>query len=179
MRFKIIFIVAAIALVLAGCGGGGSSSSKRTSTSESTTAKSEGGNGQQATATKTPATKEASDKPLNQSEFVIQMNEICIQVPPGYKEHLKEAEKGGKKLTKAEINLKAAVPPLYSAIEEMETVVPPKSEEGTLQKMIDSLEAAAKGLEAKPTSPLSGPKSPYAEFQAVSTKHGFASCTGL
>jgi hypothetical protein len=177
MRLKIVLIFGSIALAVAGCGGGGSSSSG--GTSASTTAKSESGSGQKATSTSTSSTKEPSGKPLTHSEFVIQMNEICIQVPPGYKERLKKLKKGGAQLTKAEINLGAAVPPVIAAAEEMETVIPPKNEEGTLKEIIAALKSAAKGVEAEPNSELSGPNSPYAEFQAVTKSHGMITCSGL
>jgi len=42
-----------------------------------------------------------------------------------------------------------------------------------------ALEAAAKGLEAKPESALSGPKSPFAEFQKLTQEYGFKVCSQL
>jgi hypothetical protein len=174
MRLKIVLILGAIALlalVAAGCGGGsdstsGSTASKETTPSEgkSKTTKGEGA---------------AGSKALTKTEFKTRINEICIQVPPNYEAELKELEKNGKKLSKSEKNLKAAVPPLRSAIEQMEGVNPPAGQEETLKTVIAALESAADGLEAKPTSELNGAKSPFAEFQKVTKELGFETCSGL
>jgi len=61
----------------------------------------------------------------------------------------------------------------------MEGVTPPPGEEQNLEELIASLESAAKGVEEKPTSELSGPKSPFAEFQKLSGEFGFETCEGL
>ncbi|MGD9735517.1 MAG: hypothetical protein AB7V58_07920 [Solirubrobacterales bacterium] len=178
MRLRIILIVGAIALFVAGCGGGSDSTSGGTTsggtTAEGTTAS---GDGNQTTAQKSEGGGES--KPLSKTAFKTRINEICIQVPPGYERELEKFEKGGKKLSVAEKHLKAAVPPLIAAQEEMEAVVPPAGEEQNLEELIAALESAAKGLEAKPSSELSGPKSPFAEFQKLSTEFGFETCSGL
>lgn len=173
MRFKLIVLlgaIAAIVIVAAGCGGGSDSTS-------ATSSETDGGKATTAKSENDETTK--AEKPLTKTEFNTRVNEICIQVPPTYEEELKKLEKGGTKLSLTEKNLKAAVPPLYAAIEQMETVVPPAGEEEKLKKMISTLESAAKGLEAKPTSELSGPKSPFAEFQQASKELGFETCSGL
>lgn len=179
MRFKFVFILGAIAalvIVAAGCGGGSNSTSSKSTTTasgsgKSTTTKSQAG--------KSKNESKGASKPLTKSQFKTRINEICIQVPPGYENELKELEKSVKKPTKSEINLKAALPPLRSAVEQMETVEPPAGEEQTLQTVIDALVSAADGLEEKPTSELSGPKSPFAEFQKVTKELGFETCSGL
>jgi hypothetical protein len=168
MRLKLILIAGAIAaaIFVAGCGGGGGSTSEDTTAGggNATTAKSEAG----------------ESKPMTKTEFHTRVNEICIEVPRNYEEDLKKLEKGGKKPSKAESNLKAAVPPLEAAIGEMkETVTPPPAEEQVLEEVVAALESAAKGLEEKPTSELSGPQSPFAEFQEVTKKSGFETCSGL
>jgi hypothetical protein len=174
MRLKIVLILGAIAIlasVAAGCGGGSDSTSGSTASNETT--RSEGD-------TKTTKSEGSPDsKRLTKSEFTTLVNETCIQVPPTYEEKRKKLEKGRKAPTKAEINRKAAVPPLYIALEELESLNPPASEEGTLEEVISAMEAAAKGLEAKPNSELSGPKSPFAEFQKVTKEKGFETCAGL
>lgn len=181
MRLKIVLILGAIAIlaiVVAGCGGGGDSTSGSTTASKETTKSGETTpNKEDAKTTKSKAA--ANSKQLTSSEFTIRMNEACIQVPPSYKEKLKELEKGGKKPTKAEINLKAAVPPLYATISLMESLKPPADEEQKLEEVISALESAAKGLEAEPESELSGPKSPFAEFQKLTKEYGFETCSGL
>lgn len=181
MRSKIVLILGAIALIsfaVAGCGGGGDSTSGSTTVSKDATPSKE------TTASKkdrkTPKSETTGDsKRMTSSEFRIRMNEACIQVPPSYKEKLKELEKGGKKLTKAEITLKAAVPPLYDTIGLMESLKPPVNEEQKSEEVISALESAAKGLEAEPESELSGPKSPFAEFQKLTKEYGFETCAGL
>jgi hypothetical protein len=177
MRLKLILIIGAIAIFVVGCGGGGDSTSGGTtsggSTSEGTTAEGDGN------ATTANGEANGDPKPLSKPEFKNRINEICIQVPPTYEEELKKAEKGGKKLSPAEKTLKAAVPPIYAAVEQMESVKPPPGEEKKLEEVIDAMEAAAKGLEAEPKSKLSGPGSPFAEFQALTKKYGFETCSGL
>jgi len=173
MRSKIVLIlgvIAMLAIVVAGCGGGsdstGSTAAKETPPSDGNSKTTKGG---------------AADgsKAMTKTEYKTRINEICIQVPPNYKAALKELEKNGKKLSKSEKNLKAAVPPLYSAIEQMEGVNPPAGQEENLKTVIAALESAADGLEAKPTSELSGAKSPFAEFQKVTKELGFETCSGL
>jgi FtsZ-interacting cell division protein ZipA len=170
MRLKVVLILgvlAVIALVVAGCGGGGSSTASTAASNRPSDAKT--------------AKNEASGKsqPMSKAEFHTRINEICIQVPPTYEEELEKLETGGKKLSKSESNLKAAVPPLHGAIEQMETVTPPPAEEQTLKEVMAALEAAAKGLEEEPTSELSGPQSPFAEFQKLTKEKGFETCSGL
>lgn len=175
MRFKIVLIIGSIALIalaVAACGGGSNSTSGGT-TAAKETAPSEG------SAKTTKSEGSSNSKRLTKAEFTTLVNESCIQVPPTYEENRKKLEKGGKTPTKPEINLKAAVPPLYIALEEMKTLSPPAGEEGTLEEVISALEAAAKGLEAEPNSELSGPKSPFAEFQKVTKEKGFETCAGL
>lgn len=179
MRLKIVLGSAlVIALLVAGCGGGGDSSSGASTSSGGSTT---GDTGASTNANSNGSGAEASEsKPLSKTEFNTRVNEICIQVPPGYQEELKKLEKKtGKKPSKAETNLKAAVPPLNAAVEQFETLTPPKGEEEKLEKMISAMEAAAEGLEEEPNSELSGPKSPFAEFQAVSKEFGFETCSGL
>lgn len=169
MRLNLFLIVGVIAtaIFVAGCGGGSGSTSEDTTTT--------GGGG----ATTTTGETTGESKPLTKTEFHTRVNELCIQVPPSYEEELEKLKKGGKKPSKAEETLKAALPPLYSTVEGFEELEPPPVEKQALEEMISSLESAAKGLEEKPTSELSGPKSPFAEFQAVSKKLGFETCSGL
>jgi hypothetical protein len=181
MRLRIFLIVGVVALLIAGCGGGDDSTSSGGTnsggtTAEGTTATSDGN---QTTAQKGEGAGES--KPLTKTEFTTRVNEICIQVPPTYEEELEKLEKamGGKKPSKAETNLKAAVPPLDAAIDQMEAVTPPPGEEQNLEELIDALDSAARGVEAKPRSELSGPKSPFAEFQKLSKEFGFETCEGL
>jgi hypothetical protein len=61
----------------------------------------------------------------------------------------------------------------------METLNPPAGEERTLEKVVSALELAAKGMEEAPNSELSGPKSPFAEFQKLTKEFGFETCSGL
>jgi hypothetical protein len=170
MRLKITFIgIAAIAILAVGCGGGGGDTTgggTGASTGESTSASSDGG---------------SSAKPLTKAVFIKKGDEICAKVPLTYEKLTKalEEESKGKKPSEAEVNLKAAVPPLFVAAEEMEELGPPKGEEAKIEAIVDALEAAAKGIEAKPTSELTGPKSPFAEFQKLTGEYGFKACNGL
>lgn len=119
--------------------------------------------------------------PLSKAAYVKQGDAICEKVPLRFSQTLTtlEKESKGKKLSPAEANLKAAVPPLYTAAEELEGLTPPSGQEAKTEAIIDALEGAAKGLEAKPTSELSGPKSPFAEFQKLSKEFGFKACSEL
>lgn len=185
MRVKVILslvVMVAVGVILAGCGGSSDSGSSGAETAaestgaEGTTA---GANGNDGGEEDGGGEEEGSSKPLTKTEFSTQVNEICTQVPPTYEEELKKLEQGGQKPSKAEINLKAAIPPLESAIEQMESLTPPTGEEQTLEEVITTLGAAITGLEEKPTSELSGPQSPFAEFQAVTKKAGLETCAGL
>ncbi|HEX2391611.1 MAG TPA: hypothetical protein VHI77_01695 [Solirubrobacterales bacterium] len=120
---------------------------------------------------------------MTKAAFIKQGDAICAKVPAAYTKKVKaleaEAKKKGQKPTTAETNLKAAVPPLYVAIEELEGLTPPEGEEQQVEAIIKSLESAANGLEAKPEAPLAGPKSPYAEFQKLTKEYGFKVCSQL
>lgn len=180
MRFKFVLILgifAALAIIAAGCGGGSDSSSSTTASKESTPSGEATPAKEDVTSTKGEGS--GNGKRMTSSEFRIRMNEACIQVPPTYKEELKKLKEEVKAPTKAEINLKAAVPPLYSTISLMESLKPPANEEQKKEEVIDALESAAKGLEAEPESELSGPNSPFAEFQKLTKEYGFETCSGL
>ncbi|MDX6625601.1 MAG: hypothetical protein QOE56_590 [Solirubrobacterales bacterium] len=167
MRLKIILGSAlAIAILVVGCGGGGGSSSGTSA----------GGTG----GTTTNASSDGGGKPLSKKQFIAKGDAICVKVPPSYNSKLQELEKEAKKpLSPAEKNLKAAVPPLYVAVEELGGLTPPKGDEQKAEAITGALEAAAKGVEEKPTSELSGPKSPFAEFQKLTGEYGFAGCSQL
>jgi hypothetical protein len=176
MRLKLVFllltVVAMVALV-AGCGG---SSDSGSSEAGSTSASSTDGT--------TQSTSTKSGPPLTKAEFIKQGDAICEKVPQSYNKKLEQlnfkAEKEKNKLVStAEGNLKAAVPPLYVAAEELEELTPPSKDEQEAEAIVDSLEAAAKGVEAKPTSELTGPKSPFAEFQKLTGDYGFKFCNQL
>lgn len=122
--------------------------------------------------------------PLSKAAFVKQGDAICQTVPTTYGELLAELEeerkkKGEGKASQAEGNLAAAVPPLHTAVEEFEALTPPNGDEAKAEAIIEALEAAAEGVEAKPTSELSGPKSPFAEFQKLTSEYGFTVCSQL
>jgi hypothetical protein len=117
---------------------------------------------------------------LTKAELIKQGDAICTQVPEEFTKNQEALSKKSKaKLTQEETNLKAAVPPLYVAAERMEALVPPSGDEAEVEAIIAALESAAKGLEAKPKSELSGPKSPFAEFQKLTKAYGFQTCSAL
>jgi len=165
MRVSASFVaVLVFAALIAGCGGGSSSDS--------------GGS---------TASGEKSEKPtgppLSKKAMIKEGEAICGKIPANYNKKRaaleKELKKKGQKPTKSEENLKAAVPPLFVAVEEFEQLVPPKGDEAEIEAIIKALESAAKGLEEKPESELSGPKSPFNEFQTLTKKYGFEFCSQL
>jgi hypothetical protein len=171
MRSKVILLIVGLAaLLLAGCGGG-------SGTTASTPKDSAAAGAANAAASRDADAKKP--KPMDKGEFDARLNEICIQVPPDYEKKLKALNQDGKKHSKAEVNLKAAIPPLEMAIEQFGSVKPPPKEEQVLAQMISAMESAVQGLKVKPTSELSGPQSPFAEFQSVSTRYGLQTCSGL
>ncbi|HSS33479.1 MAG TPA: hypothetical protein VLL27_09395 [Solirubrobacterales bacterium] len=177
MRLKFVFSLLAVvvmAVLVAGCGG---SSDSGSSEAGGTSAGSTDGTTQNATG-------DSNGPPLTKAEFIKQGDVICEKVPQSYNKKLEamnvKAEKEKNALVStAEGNLKAAVPPLYVAAEELEELTPPSADAKEAEAIIDSLEAAAKGVEAKPTSELTGPKSPFAEFQELTKKYGFKFCSQL
>ena len=188
MRLKITFICIALfaAALAVGCGSGGSSGSSgggtgasATESSQSTTGPETGAGGDSSS-----GGEAAGGAPLTKIEYLKKGDEICAKVPQEYSAELKAMEEEAKKKkqpkpTKAETNSKAAVPPLYVAIAAFEELTPPKGEEKQVEAIIAALESAAKGLEKKPESELSGPKSPFAEFQKLTEAYGFKGCSQL
>lgn len=122
--------------------------------------------------------------PLTKAQFIKQADAICQKVPLKYEEARQklesEAESDKKpKPSTAEINLAAAVPPLPEAAKEIEDLTPPTGDEAEAEAIVGALEAAAKGLEEKPNSELTGPKSPFAEFQKLTKAYGLQLCSRL
>ncbi len=184
LRITLIIAMVAIAALAIGCGGGSDSSSggaadSGTSSSDTTSAANDGDG----------ASTEASDDggdsgPLTKAEFIKEGDEICQLIPNRYNELLGEIEKEREankepKLTNPEANVQAAVPPLPEAAREFDELTPPAGDEAKVEAMVEALEAAAEGLEAKPSSELSGPKSPLGEFQKLAKKYGLNGCATL
>lgn len=178
MRFKITFFCLALAAVIAvGCGSSGSSSS--------------GGGGSSATESSSATTSgdtstsgDSGDAPLSKTEFISKGDAICGQVPQEYEAKVKEMEEDAKKKKKpqpseVEKNETAAIPPIYVAASALEELPAPKGDEKQVEAIIAAMESAAKGLEQKPGSELSGPKSPFAEFQKLTAAYGFKGCSQL
>jgi hypothetical protein len=181
MRLRIVVLsVFAAAVLVAGCGGGGSSSSGG-STGGGSSSGSTAANTSEGTTSGSEEGKEG--KPLTKAQYIKQGDAICGEIPKSYTQKLqaleKELKKKGQKPTKSEENLTAAVPPLYVAIEEFEQLTPPSGEEQKTEAIIAALENAAKGIEEKPESELSGPKSPFAEFQKLTKAYGLQFCSSL
>lgn len=192
MRFKVILgSIVVVAMLVAGCGGGGGdttggATSGGTTAGASTGDSSVGASTGDSTSGGDSSTDggESASKPLTKLEFIREGDSMCATVPPTYQENSQKLAKENKaqgkpKASLAEVNLKAAVPPIHTLAEGFEGLAPPTGDEDEVEAIIDSLDAAAKGLEAEPTAPLSGPKSPFAEFQELSKKYGFKSCPGL
>lgn len=178
MRLKIIFgSVLVVAVIVVGCGGG----------SDTSSGTSAGGTGASTEAGSTDSTEvsgstgsNASTKPLTKKEFIAKGDAICGEIPEEYEaKRQKLTKESPGKATVEEINLKAAVPPIFTAVEAMEELTPPQGEEAEIEAIVDALEAAGKGLEEKPSAPLVGPKSPYAEFQKLTKAYGFTFCSEL
>ncbi|HEV7562996.1 MAG TPA: hypothetical protein VGO24_05795 [Solirubrobacterales bacterium] len=165
----------AVAVFVVGCGGGGGGTSSGTSaggTGATTTNASSGDGGSGGSG--------SNAKPLTKKEFITKGDAICAEIPPEYEAKRQQLIlKSKNKATTSEINLKAAVPPIYVAVENMEKLGPPTGEEAEVEAIIAALEAAGKGLEKEPSAPLTGPKSPYAEFQKLTKEYGFKFCNEL
>ena len=202
MRLKIILMgIVAAAVLAVGCGGGddgstsaGTDSGATSSTTTNTNAEESGNDGQEEGGSTTQSDettgKEEGDSttqseeatgPLSKKEFIAKGDAICETVPKRYGVKVKGLEKeakaqGKSKPSAAETNLKAALPPLFIAIEELDGLIPPTGDEQTAESIVDALEAAAKGVEEKPSSPLTGPKSPFVEFVKLTKGYGFKVC---
>lgn len=127
---------------------------------------------------------QSSGKPLSKPAFIKQGDAVCAGVPTDFQSRLQSLEKEKEeanqpKATTAEIAEKAAIPPLYTAAVKLEELVPPSGDEQEAEAIIAALEKAAEGLEANPNAEFSGPKSPFAEFQALTKKYGFKTCNQL
>jgi hypothetical protein len=196
MRLKITLMsIVAMAVIAVGCGGGddggtsaGTGGGETTTRNSANAGKENGNAGQEnGNAEKQGGGATGSAKPKGQSEkqkFIAAGDAICETVPKRYTAKLKtlgkESSKNGRpEPSTAEKNLKAAIPPLYLAIEEFEELTPPQGEEQTFEAIVEALEEAAKGLEKEPSAELTGPKSPFAKFQKLTTGYGFEVCKNL
>jgi hypothetical protein len=127
---------------------------------------------------------ESSGAPLTKAEFIEQGDAICEQVPAKYTRIAEELGQQAQQENKprpsnAEVNLKAAIPPLPEAAKELEELVPPEGDEDEVEAILAALEAAQSGLEQNPTAPLTGKNSPFAEFQKLTREYGFQLCSQL
>jgi len=200
LKFTLIGLVVLLAVAVAygyGCGGsddtsgGGEASTAVESNDTSSSAEStdsgdstDGGGDGDETNGNNGSDGDGDAASATKAVFIKEGDELCQQIPQRFQKNLKELERVRKienepKLTPAEVNIRAAVPPLYSAIEEFADLEPPAEDKQKVAAMMDALEAAAKGVEAKPTSKLSGPKSPFAEFQKLANAYGFKVCNQL
>ena len=129
------------------------------------------------------SSSDSSAAPLTKAAFIKQGDAICEKVPTRYQARLKTLPKEQKSKSpqakKEEENLKAAVPPLRTATTELEGLSAPTGDEQQAEAIIVALEEGADGIEAKPQSELSGPKSPMAKFQKLTKEYGFKVCSGL
>jgi hypothetical protein len=193
MRFSVILVglLVALAVVVSGCGGGGSTGGSSEGPASSSSTSDSTGEGTEASSTESSSEEGSTDgeessdggsegKALTKAEMLKTGEEICKGIPNNYGVGLKNLEKElGKKPSQKQATEKAAIPPIYSAVEEFEALTPPSGEEAEVEAIIAALEAAAKGLEAKPESELVGPKSPFNEFQKLSQKYGLSTCASL
>jgi hypothetical protein len=184
MRLKIMLGALAVAVLVGGCGGGGGDTSGGTNASTgasgSTSSSSEGTDATTTNASSGEGGSNASSKPLTKKEFIAKGDVACEEIPNEYEaKRQKLLKESPNKGTTEEINLKAAVPPIFTAVESFEELTPPKGEEAEAEAIVDALEAAGKGLEKEPNAPLSGAKSPYAEFQKLTREYGFKFCSQL
>jgi hypothetical protein len=126
---------------------------------------------------------ESSGPPLSKAAFVKQGDAICEKVPNRYQARLKTLPKEKKSQSpqaeKEEENLKAAVPPLRTATTELEGLNLPTKDAQQAEAIVAALEEGADGVKAKPSSELSGSKSPMANFQKLTEKYGFKVCSQL
>jgi hypothetical protein len=128
---------------------------------------------------------------LKKAEYIKKGDVICEKVPQAYQqlfakvnadleeEEKKQKKKLSKKQKEEEVNLEAAVPPLRTAIEEFAALGAPEGDEELAQEVVDTLQAAADGLEADPSLPLIGKGSPFEEFVKVTQGYGFKGCPKL
>ncbi|HEX2391610.1 MAG TPA: hypothetical protein VHI77_01690 [Solirubrobacterales bacterium] len=164
-----------------GASGGGGKGGGGSGGGEASGGEGAGGGGQGGNSTGGTNPK-AKSGPLTKTEFIAEGDGICNNVTTEYQLkaiELKEEQPKGEEPTQTEVNLKAAVPPLYVAVKEFEALTPPKGKEKEAEAVIAALEDAAKGLEAEPESELTGPKSPFAEFQKLAQQFGFQFCPEL
>jgi hypothetical protein len=187
MRVSAMLVAAflLLAVLVAGCGGssGSSGSSGSESNASSSESSGDGSTSGSEESEKSGEGEKPSGKPLTKKAMIKEGDAICQGIPTSYNEKLealqKELKKKGKKPTKAEETLEAAVPPIFVAVEEFEKLTPPKGDEAEIEAIIAALGSAAKGLEEKPESELSGKKSPFNEFQELTKKYGFEFCSQL
>lgn len=128
---------------------------------------------------------------LKKAEYIKKGDEICGKVPQAFQPlfqkvngELKEEEKQQKKKFSAAekeeaVKLKAAVPPLGTALEEFGKLGSPAGDEEFAQEVVDALDAAKTGLEEDPSLPFTGKGSPFEEFVKLTKGYGFQSCPRL
>jgi hypothetical protein len=166
-RIASMVAVALGCMLLVGCGGGGGD--------DDTAGASGGGDGSGAS-----PTSSASGPPENKAQFIKQGDSICGKVPETYGKLRSKLENQSKKPpTKEEEIMKAAVPPLRTAAQELMDLGAPPGDEDLAAEIVDALEAAADGLEKNPQAPFTGPKSPFKEFIQLTQSYGFKGCPQL
>ncbi len=145
MRVKVIFsliVLAATAILVAGCGGSSDSSGTGSDSGGTTTSTSGDGTTENASG-KTP-----SGPPLTKAEYIKKGEAICGAVPNEFEKLRQELLNGPEKnnATPEKVNEVAAIPPIFIAVEKFEELNPPKGDEAEAEAIVDALEAAVKGL---------------------------------
>jgi hypothetical protein len=190
-RMLSIAVLVMACFALAACGGGDSTTGGDSgATSADTEAAANSGDETSADSGSTEAPT-VNGPSLKKAEYIAKGDAICEKVPQGYQplfakvtKELEKEEKAQKrkipsKEKEEETNLKAAVPPLHTAVEEFGKLGSPKGDEEIAQEVVDALQAAVDGLEADPSLPLTGKGSPFEEFVKVTQGYGFKFCPQL
>jgi len=155
-------LAVAVAILGTACGSGGSGT---------------GGATESAGASSSEPAQIAEATP-GKKQYVKKGDAICEEVPTRYNALLAKLPEKQQENPKVTVP-KAAVPPLWEAVDEFAALGAPSGDEEKAEAIVVALENAAKGLEKEPEGGLSGPESSFAEFNKLTKKYGFETCAQL
>jgi hypothetical protein len=121
---------------------------------------------------------EVAETAIKKAQYVKRGDAICENVPNRYRVRLQKLPQKQQENPKQSAP-KAAVPPLWTAAEELAALGAPDGDEAKAQAMVEALENAARALEENPERELSGPQSGLAEFNRLAQRYGFEFCAQL
>lgn len=147
-----------LAFWLAACGGSGGSTDTGATGSSS-------GNG-------------GIHKVVSKAEYARKAEAICKKIPATFQQLVGQLS-STQQSEPREVVAKAVLPTLREAVTSLSQLGAPEGDPQKAAEIVEALETAVEKLEKNPDDGLSGPESPFAEFNRLTQAYGLKACSYL